>query len=61
MVEAWDASSGGWPGMRAGPEIESINHTFTNGVQIMANIESPNKELRKSVRAAIDVHLRSAK
>ena len=47
--------------MRAGPEIESINHTFTNGVQIMANIESPNKELRKSVRAAIDVHLRSAK
>jgi len=60
-VEAWDAPNSGWPGLRAGPEIESIDRMSTNGFRIMAVIESPNRELRKAVRESINTRLKTAK
>lgn len=60
-VEAWDASSEGWPGMAGGPEVESINLTLTNGMRIMAHIQAPNAEFRKAVANVINARLETMK
>jgi len=60
-IEAWDAQEGGWPGMRAGPNILSIDRTLANGVHIMATIEANNENLRQTLADTIARCIQAAK